>query len=179
MCTPFDKTCTHSEIKVSLLSYKNTDVEIMHNLLVKNHATCIRNKYLRNMGFLGPADQGSCLRLELFNIFPDSGRGLGLTGGWGRRGGAHTILRGNGNRTWPKHRAPAYAPPRSLFAMPPPCRRLAGGGAGVLRKEVEFLRERVPTGPYEKKQRGSRLGPLYYGNITTLTIWPKRSRGCG
>jgi hypothetical protein len=29
---------------------------------------------------------------------------------------------GNGDRTWPKQRAPAHAPPRSLcFAMLPPC----------------------------------------------------------
>ena len=48
-----------------------------------------------------------------------------------------------------------------------------------IKREKFRLLKRSRHRPLQENQRGSRLGSLYYDNITTLTTCPRRSRGCG
>ena len=52
------------------------------------------------------------------------------------------------------------------------------GRSDAHQRESSVYQKGHATGPYKNNQRGSRLGSLYYDNITTLTTCPRRSRGC-
>ena len=68
--------------------------------------------------------------------------------------------------------------PRAAIGPEVGARLLPAGG----KREIPFIKKVTPQAPTiqeQNNQRGSRLGSLYYDNITTRTTCPRRSRGCG